>query len=70
MTPGHPLRDVAGRTKREHWLPTWIGCVLAGSAAALSGGDVRRFSTFAFIAATYRSVRSRSDTSTGTGRSI
>jgi hypothetical protein len=32
--------------------PTWIVCVLTGSAAALSGGNAHRYSTFAFIAAT------------------
>jgi hypothetical protein len=51
MTPGHPLRALLANETRA-LAPTWIGCILAGSAAALSGGDVRRFSTFAFIAAT------------------
>jgi hypothetical protein len=51
MSPGVPLRTLLSNETRA-LLPTWIVCVLAGSVAALTGGDVHRFCVFAFTATT------------------
>jgi len=51
MSPAHPLRTLLANEMRA-LAPTWVGCVMAGSVAALSGGEIHRFTTFAFTAAT------------------
>ena len=45
------VRAVASNEMRA-LLPTWIASVVAASVAAMTGGDIQRFSTFAFAAAT------------------
>lgn len=51
MSPAAQVRTIAWKETRV-LLPTWGACVVASSAAALTAGDVRRFSLFAFVAAT------------------
>lgn len=51
MSPSAQLRTLLSNETRA-LAPTWIACVLAGSVAALTGGDAHRFSTLAFTVTT------------------